>query len=63
MLELLCGMAGCLIVLGGFALGIYAADKGVFRKTKPQEEQGEDEQQRKLEKQLENLLNYGGDNR
>lgn len=63
MLELLCGMAGCLLVLGGFALGVYTADKNVFRKAKPQEEQDKDEQQRKLEKQLENLLNYGGDNR
>ncbi|MBQ7815963.1 MAG: hypothetical protein IJ339_01220 [Oscillospiraceae bacterium] len=63
MIELICGMLGCLLVLAGFAIGVYVADKEVFRSRKPQQEQEKDEEQRKLEKQLENLLNYGGDNR
>lgn len=59
MAVLLCFLVICSFALGGF-LGLYAGSKGAFWQKAVKEDEEEDEGKLTLEKQFENMMNYGG---
>lgn len=64
MAQLLIAMLGCFIVISGFALGgflgLYAGSKGAYPRRAVKEEKTKEEDKLTLEKQFENMMNYGG---
>lgn len=65
MTVFLIALLACFIVVASFALGgflgLYAGSKGMFPHKTIKEEKPKDEEKLTLEKQLENLMTYGGD--